>query len=178
MTRPILRLPLVAAALTVLVSAPAPLHPAPKPRPAGAPPGAAPTPPPRLAAASLGPLLRRLGYEPLPQGRFQRIRFEEQGYGYPVDVALTPRGEWLVCVAQLAPIPDLTKLPAPALLNLLAANDTMTGMAFSYDRAAAAIMLNATIPNRSVDGAILRSMLEAIRATVRRSEALWDPQKW
>jgi hypothetical protein len=156
------------------VRKPAPAHAAPAPgRPA---PGAARVP--ALTPATLGPTLKAVGYAPILQGGYQRLRVEEDGYGYFIDVTLSTSGDWLTCMAHLAPVGDLTKLPSAPLLALLSTNDTLLGMAFSYDRVNAQIMLNASVPNRNLDPASLKSVIEGLKTTVRKHQGLWDTSTW
>jgi hypothetical protein len=183
--------PWLVASLTVLSPAaaaaapPAPRKPAraaPRPaaparKPASAPPTVARVPV-RLTAVGLGPLLRGLGYLPEADGQYQRLKVDEPGYGYKIDLSLSQSGEWLVCMAHLAEIPDLTKVPSNALLSLLTANDSLLGMSFSYDRANGRIMLNASVPNRSLDPTSVRSVIEGMKATVRNTQPVWDTSGW
>ncbi|MGV3721469.1 MAG: type III secretion system chaperone [Actinomycetota bacterium] len=178
--------------LAVLLSAgaaqaqkPAAKRPAPKPSAAkpAAPKPAAPKPvvaatPPRLTAANLGAHLLAQGYLATVKDGAHRVRVEEDSYGYHVDVKVTPSGDWLVCTAHLAPIPDLTKVPATPLLSLLGANDQLLGMYFSYDRETAQIVLNAAVPVRGVEPAALKTILESLKITIKKTEGLWDPSTW
>jgi hypothetical protein len=154
-------------------------RPAAPPRKAASPPvGLAKPAPARLTVAGLGPLLRGLGYLPEAEGQYQRIKVDEPGYGYKIDLSLSQSGDWLVCMAHLAEIPDLTKVPSNALLSLLTANDSLLGMSFSYDRANGRIMLNASLPNRSLDPGSVRNVIEGMKATVRNTQAVWDTSAW
>lgn len=146
----------------------------PAPRPAAPPPPAAP----RLTAANLGSNLLALGFIATFKDGAHRIRVDEEGYVYHVDVKVTPSGEWLVCTAHLAPLPDLTKVPAAPLLSLLGANDQLLGIYFSYDRETAQIVLNAAAPVRGVEPAALKTILESLKSTVKKTEGLWDPSAW
>lgn len=137
-----------------------------------------PAPAPRLTAANLGANLLALGYTATVKEGAHRILVEEDAYAYRLDVKLTPSGDWLVCTAHLAPLADLTKVPAAPLLSLLGANDQLLGMYFSYDRATAQIVLNAAVPVRGVEPAALKTILESLRTTVKKSQGLWDPTNW
>jgi hypothetical protein len=146
------------------------------PRPQAAKP--APRPPAGLTGANLGAILKSLGYEPAPEGSQQRIKVEQETYVYFLDLGFSKSGEWLVCMAHLAPVGDLTKVPAAPLLTLLSTNDSLLGMYFSYDRVNARIMLNATIPNRDLDPESLRNIIEGMKVTVHRTRGLWDTASW
>ena len=122
--------------------------------------------------------LKAAGFEPKQAGEYQQVQIEEEKFGYLIDVSFSKSGEWLVLMAHLAQIPDLTTVPAPALLGLLSANDALLGMAFSYNRTTGQIMLNATVPNRNLDGGSLRNLIEGMRSTVREQQGLWDPTAW
>lgn len=132
----------------------------------------------RYTAAGLGPALRAAGYLPEPTGSFQRLKVDDDKYGYVIDVGLSDTGDWLVCMAHLAPIPDLTRVAAAPLLGLLSTNDTLMGMSFSYDRGNGRIMLNATVPNRGLDPGALRAVVDGVKATVKKTEGLWDAAAW
>jgi len=138
----------------------------------------APVAPPRLSAGNLGATLAAHGFLAVAKDGAHRIRVEEEGYGYHVDVKVTPSGDWLVCTAHLAPLPDLTKVPAPPLLSLLGTNDQLLGMYFSYDRETAQIVLNAAVPIRGLEPTDVKTILESLRLTIRKTEGLWDPSRW
>jgi hypothetical protein len=132
----------------------------------------------RLTASAITGVLRGLGYQPRPYGPYQRIQVDEPNYGYAIDVGLSASGDWLVCLASLAPVPDLTKIPSGPLLALLSRNDALLGMSFSYNAENARVMLNAAVPNRLLDPPSLRNLIEGIKKTVRSTEGLWNPQQW
>jgi hypothetical protein len=155
---------------------PAPAKPA--PRSPARPPAAPPVRLPAVTAANLGSILTSLNYKPVPNTPYQRLHVEEENYGYFIDLGVSKSGDWLVCMAHLAPIPDLTQVPPAPLLSLLSTNDSLLGMSFSYDRVNARIMLNATVPNRGLDPACIRSVIEGLKSTVRKTEGLWDPASW
>jgi len=133
---------------------------------------------PPLTMVSLATALRAAGYEPAPSGRYQRLKIDEGEFGYSVDLGLSDSGDWLVCMAHLAPIEDLTKVPSAPLLSLLATNDGLLGMYFSYNRPTGQVMLNAAVPNRGLTAVSLRNLLDGLKKTVRETRGLWDPQKW
>jgi hypothetical protein len=148
-------------------------------KPSAPPKSTPPKPPPQgVTAANLPALLRTAGYRPVAQGALQRVQVEEQAYGYFIDVTLSKTGDWLACMAHLAPVPDLTKVAAQPLMNLLSANDAMLGMYFSYDRVNARVMLNAAIPARGLNADALRSILESLKGAVRETQPLWDTAGW
>ncbi len=131
-----------------------------------------------LTAATLVGSLRALGYQPTPNGQFQRLKVEEPGYGYALDLGLSASGDWVVCLAHLAPVGDLTRVNSAPLLALLSRNDALLGMAFSYNRENARIMLNATVPNRAMDLASFRNVVEGVKRTVRETAGLWNTRDW
>lgn len=154
-----------------------------KAAPARTPPGTpavppTPAPPAGITPVNLAPTLRALGYAPVPTGGFQRMRVEEDKYGYFIDVSVSPSGDWVVAMAHLATIPDLTKVPSAPLLALLGANDNLLGMAFSYDRVNGRLMLNASAPARSLSPGSLKNMVEGLQETVKKTEGLWDTAQW
>lgn len=156
-------------------SAPKPAAPA-KPTATPAPPR--PPAPAPIAAATLGTTLKTLGYEPLPEEEYQRLKVEEDDFGYLIDLSVSKSGDWLVCMAHLETIPDLTKVPSAPLLALLSANDGQMGRYFSYNRTSGQVMLNAALPTRGLAPAELKSQIEAMKETVRETRGLWDPHHW
>jgi hypothetical protein len=148
-------------------------------KPATAKPPAPPPPAPaRFTSQSISAALRGLGYTPTAAEEGQRLRIEEEGYSYVMDVKLSASSDWLVCMAHLGTVPDLTKVPAGPLLTLLSTNDQLIGMSFSYDRVNGRIMLNAAVPNRGLAAEQLKFVIEGLKETVRRTEGLWDPAQW
>lgn len=173
------RKPVRPAARKPAASKPAvPVKPAPKPavKPAVKP--AAPVEPPPLSPATLGAALQAIGFEAAVDGRYRRIHIDEERFAYSVDFSLSESGDWLVCMAHLAPIEDLTKVPAQPLLSLLATNDRLLGMYFSYNRPTGQVMLNATVPNRGLTEVSLRNLVAGLRRTVKETHGLWDPARW
>ena len=166
--------------LTLLLCASA-AYAAPVRRPAAkaAPKAAAkPVAPTTVTTSNLGAVLTSLGYKPVLKDGAQRLQVEEPKFGYWIDLSFSKSGEWLVCMAHLAPIPDLTKVPASPLLSLLATNDTLLGTYFSYDRTNGQVMLNAALPTRGLTPPALKNTLERMKATVRETQGLWDPSRW
>lgn len=135
---------------------------------------AAPASPASVTTANLPAVLKSLGYPSKAVGPYQRIEVVEEKYGYLIDMSFTRTGEWLVCMAHLAPIADLTRVRSASLLNLLSQNDSLLGMYFSYNRENAQLMLNASLPSRGLTPTDLHRMIEGLKLTVRRTEGLWD----
>src|SRR5687768_2028706 len=111
------------------VRKPVPAKPAPKK-------AVAPTQPVSTAVtpSTLVSTLKGFGYVVKAEGPYQQIKIDEETFGYTIDLGFSKTGEWLVCMAHLAPVGDLTAVKSTPLLNLLAANDGLLGMSFSYDR--------------------------------------------
>jgi hypothetical protein len=131
-----------------------------------------------VTRANLGAALKSLGYTPALHGEYQRLQVDEEGYAYQIDLGLSQSGDWLVCMAHLAPIEDLTKVKSAPLLNLLTTNDTLLGMYFSYNQVNARIMLNASVPTRALAPVSVRSLVEGLKETVRQTRGLWDSSAW
>lgn len=159
---------------------------APKPAPVKKPPVKAPPAPPvaptapevGITAVNLAPTLRALGYTPAPLEGYQRLEVKEDGFSYPQDLQVSGSGDWVVVMAHLAEVPDLTKVRAAPLLALLGQNDKLLGMAFSYDASRGRIMLNASVPARTLTARSLQAIIEGLRATVRQTFGLWDTSQW
>ena len=143
-------------------------------------PPAKPSTPPAITPAILGATLKTLGYPARPEGTFQRVQIEEEGkeYGYLLDLSFSKSGEWLVCMAHLAAIPDLTAVKSGPLLTLLSQNEEMVGIYFSYDKVNGRVMLNSAVPAKGLDAAGVKRAVDGMRATVIRTEVLWDAAKW
>lgn len=178
--------PLALVAASVLTPGGALAAPARKPTPAGAAskkpaaptPPVKPAPPPPVSPSTLAATLKALGYPAKAEGPYQQVKIEEEKFGYTIDLGFTKSGEWLVCMAHLAPVGDLTAVKSTPLLNLLAANDSLLGMAFSYDRTNGRIMLNASIPSKGLDAARLQLLLERLQIAVHENQGLWDTSLW
>lgn len=166
--------------LHVALAAPAAAAPAPR-KPVSHKPASKPAARPAPAVvtpANLAASLKGLGLATTSQEGYQQLRVEEQGFAYVVDLRFSDSGEWLVCMAHLAPIPDLSKVPAAPLLALLTTNDNLLGMSFSYNRAAAQIMLNDSIPGKGLTPAVLLTHLQRLRGTILQTQELWNTTKW
>ena len=169
--------------LTTTCSAAPARKPTPSAKPAAAPVKPAtpkPAPPVVISSSTLGKVLKELGYHAEAEDGVHRLKVEEpdQQYGYFIHLTVSKSGEWLVATAHLAPVPDLTKVPATPLLALLTQNDDLVGMAFAYQRAEGRVVLNATLPLRGLEPASIRNLVDAMKVTVRRTEGYWDPSRW
>lgn len=155
------------------VRKPAPARPAPK-KPV------APTQPVSMAVtpSNLASTLKGIGYVAKAEGPYQQIKIEEETFGYTIDLGFSKTGEWVVCMAHLAPVGDLTAVKSTPLLNLLAANDGLLGMSFSYDRTNGRVMLNAAIPSKGLDANGLRMVLDRLQIAVHQNQGLWDTSHW
>lgn len=131
-----------------------------------------------ITSGTLAAALNRLGYTAKAEGPFQQIKIEEETFGYTIDLGFSKTGEWLVCMAHLAPVGDLTAVKSTPLLNLLAANDALLGMAFSYDRTNGRVMLNAAVPSKGLDATGLRMVLDRLQIAVHQNQGLWDTSHW
>lgn len=167
----------LSGALAAPARKPAPAGPAPR-KPATPAPPAKPVAPPAVSPSTLAATLKTLGYPAKAEGPYQQVKIEEEKFGYTIDLGFTKSGEWLVCMAHLAPVGDLTAVKSTPLLNLLAANDSLLGMAFSYDRTNGRIMLNASIPAKGLDAARLQLLLERLQIAVHENQGLWDTSLW
>src|SRR5262245_4115332 len=123
MMHPRILIPLALVAVAGTAAAAPVRRPAAKPAPRPASSAPRPAAAPSLTSASLGAALKGLGYEPKAEGQYQRVKVDEGQFVYAIDLSLSGSGDWLVCMAHLAPIEDLTKVPASPLLSLLATND-------------------------------------------------------
>lgn len=170
----------LAASVSSLAGAapkPAPVKKAPaKPAPTPAP--APPAPEPGITAVNLAPTLRALGYAPAAVEGYLRLQVEDEFLKYPMDLKVTGTGDWLVVMAYLAEVPDLTKVRSAPLLALLGRNDDLLGMAFSYNAARGQIMLSAAVPARTLTPSVLRVIIEGLRITVKQTAGLWDTSHW
>jgi hypothetical protein len=131
-----------------------------------------------VSPTTLASALKGIGYPARPEGPYQQVRIEEEKFGYTIDLGFSKSGEWLVCMAHLAPVGDLTAVKSTPLLNLLAANDSLLGMAFSYDRINGRVMLNASVPAKGLDATGLRRLLERMQLAVHENQGLWDTSLW
>ena len=167
----------IACLLSALAAVPVAAAPARKPASRAA----APAKKPAVAtvtSVNLGATLKGLGLATASQDGYQRLRVEEERFSYLIDLRFSDSGEWLVCMAHLSPVPDLSKVPAAPVLALLSTNDNLLGMSFSYNRTTGQIMLNQTIPGKGLTPTSLRSHLEKLRAAVLQTQGLWDATKW
>ena len=131
-----------------------------------------------VTPATLATALKHIGYVSKPEGAFQQVKIEEEKFGYTIDLGFSKSGEWLVCMAHLAPVGDLTAVKSTPLLSLLAANDALLGMAFSYDRTNGRVMLNATVPSKGLDAPELQRVLARLQLTIHETQGLWDTSLW
>lgn len=131
-----------------------------------------------LGKANLAATLIAQGYHPEPRDPFQRLKIEEPAYVYTIDLGFNRTGDWFVGMAHLAKIPDLTKVPSAPLLALLAQNDTLLGISFSYNREEGQIMLNGALPVKGLTPAALKAWIEGMKEVVRSKQSNWDTTQW
>lgn len=143
-----------------------------------APPPAADAPP--LTIEKLSSLVAAAGLHAMRRGDLLQIEIDEKEAGYKAMLELQPseRGEWLHLRLHLAPVEDLTRLPSAPLLNLLAANDRLLGMAFAYHGPGGRLLLHASVPGYGLNAGAVAAMVEGIRRTALETHGLWDTSRW
>ena len=131
-----------------------------------------------LGKGNLAATLTAQGYHPEARDAFQRLKVDETAYVYTIDLGFNRTGDWLVGMAHLAKIPDLTKVPSAPLLALLAQNDSLLGVSFSYNREEGQIMLNGALPVKGLTPAAVKAWIEGMKEVVRRTQPNWDTTQW
>lgn len=137
----------------------------------------------RLDHAGLRGLLVTLGHQP------RDVRNES---GPELEIVLRPSGGlavttrvtlskdttlvWLV--AWLKKVPPGRTISGNAILDMLAVNDAIGPSHFSYNEARRWFFLNRPVPNHGLTAERLQAELAQLGATVARTEALWDFERW
>ena len=139
--------------------------------------------PGRVDAAGLKTLLNTLGYQP-------RDAHNEAGAEYEIVVrsadtrAITTRvtlskdGALVWLVAWLKRVPNGRTISGNAVLGMLIENDAIGPMHFSYNEGRRWFFLNKPVPNVDLTPERMRGEIAHLGATVSRTEALWDPDRW
>jgi len=134
--------------------------------------------------ASLGRMLGTLGVQPRAAGtRFDfefQSRESDQEWGFAMSVVLSQDSRTIWLMAWLEEMPEqASKVPAAALLRMLAANDRLgNGKFFAYDRQNRRFLMQRVIPNEGITPAVLRKVIDDMAKGVIGSHPTWSVARW
>ena len=142
--------------------------------------GAAPG---RLDEAALRAALATLGYQAREVRNDSGAEYEitlrpPDGRAITTRVTLSKDGSMVWLVAWLKKVPPGRTISGNAVLNMLVENDAIGPTHFSYNEARRWFFLNKPVANQDLTAERLRAELDHLGATVARTEALWDPDRW
>lgn len=138
---------------------------------------------PPLDHAGLRSLLTGLGYQPRevpnPAGPELEITLRPPGgLSVTTGVMLSKDGSLVWLVAWLKRVPPGRTISGNAVLDMLAQNDVIGPSHFSYNESRRWFFLNRPVPNHDLTPERLQAELAQLGATVARTEALWDFERW
>lgn len=137
----------------------------------------------RLDPEGLRTLLATLGYQPREARNESGPEFEiilrpPGGLAVSTRVTLSKDGSLVWLVAWLKKVPPGRTISGNAILDMLAENDAIGPSHFSYTESRRWFFLNRPVPNQSLTADRLQAELQQLGATVARTEALWDFNRW
>ncbi len=97
---------------------------------------------------------------------------------FAMDASLTASKATVWLVMRLKKIDDPKKVPVEALLKLMAENDSIAPMSYSFDEKTPQFYLNQAVDARDFNAANLRKALDAMTASARRTANYWNPDRW
>jgi hypothetical protein len=137
----------------------------------------------RVDQAGLKTLLDTLGYQPREVPNESGVEYEitlrpRDGRAVTTRVTLSRDGTLVWLVAWLKKVPPGRTISGNAILGMLVENDAIGPTHFSYNEGRRWFFLNKPIANRDLTADRLRSEIDGLGATVSRTEALWDSDRW
>lgn len=137
----------------------------------------------RLDHAGVQALLVTLGYNPREVGN-EPVPVSEIVLRPPGGLAVTTRvtlsrdGTLVWLVAWLKRVPPGRTISGNAILNMLIENDAIGPTHFSYNEGRRWFFLNKPVLNQGLTAERLQAELQTFGATIARTEALWDFDRW
>ena len=134
--------------------------------------------------ASLGRMLGTLGLKPTAAGtRFDfefQTREGDQEWGFAMSAVISQDSGTIWLMAWLEEMPkQASKVPAAALLRMLAENDRLgNGKFFAYDRQNRRFLMQRVIPNEGITPAVLRDVIDDMAKGVIGSHVAWSVAQW
>ena len=137
----------------------------------------------RIDHAGLQGLLTTLGYQPREVRNESGPEYEivlrpPGGLAVTTRVTLSKDGTLVWLVAWLKKVPPGRTINGNAILNMLVENDAIGPTHFSYNEARRWFFLNKPVPNQGLTAEQLRAAIQQLGATIARTEALWDFDRW
>jgi len=134
--------------------------------------------------ASLGRMLGTLGLKPTAAGTRFDFEFQttegDQEWGFAMSAVISQDSETIWLMAWLEEMPkQASKVPAAALLRMLAENDRLgNGKFFAYDRQNRRFLMQRVIPNERITPAVLRRVIDDMAKGVIGSHVTWSVARW
>ncbi len=137
----------------------------------------------RLDAAGLKAVLATLGYQPRESRNESGVELEitvrpPDGRAITTRMTLSKDGSLVWLVAWLKKVPPGRTISGNAILGMLMENDAIGPTHFSYNESRRWFFLNKPVANQDLTADRLRAELAHLGATVARTEALWDSDRW
>jgi hypothetical protein len=137
----------------------------------------------RLDHAGVQGLLAGLGYQPREARNESGPEYEivlrpPGGLAITTRVTLSKDGTLVWLVAWLKKVPPGRTINGNAVLDMLTVNDAIGPSHFSYNESRRWFFLNKPVPNQGLTADRLQAELQQLGATVARTEALWDFERW
>ena len=135
-------------------------------------------------AATLGQMLVQLGVKPRAAGtRFDfelHSRQDEKEWGFAMSAVLSQDAGTIWVMAWLEEMPkQASKVPAAALLRMLAENDRLgNGKFFAYDRQNRRFLMQRVLPNKDITPGFLREVFRDMASGVISSHQAWAVARW
>ena len=135
-------------------------------------------------ATTLGQMLVQLGVKPRAAGtRFDfelQSRQSEKEWGFAMSAVLSQDAGTIWVMAWLEEMPkQASKVPAAALLRMLAENDRLgNGKFFAYDRRNRRFLMQRVVRNQRITPARLRGVFEDVAKGVMGSHSIWSVARW
>jgi hypothetical protein len=137
----------------------------------------------RLDHAGLRALLATLGHQPRDARNESGPELEitlrpPGGLAVTTRVTLSKDGTLVWLVAWLKKVPPGRTISGNAILDMLAENDVIGPTHFSYNESRRWFFLNRPVPSQGLTAERLQAELAQLGATIARTEALWDFERW
>lgn len=135
----------------------------------------------KLTIDSLTKMVSGLGFEPKKVGdTVQRIEIERDKFTFRINLSVSGNTKKVWMSSYLVEIPDLSKVPANLLSDLLVSNGEIGPAHFYLVKLEKSYWLKMgfALDNRSITPAYFRGELDWFLEKMSETAKLWDKSKW
>lgn len=136
-----------------------------------------------LTIEKLGEMLEAMGFEPkqitLKSGQvIHSVLIEDEGWKFVFEFSLSYDSSRVWIIAPLGTVDAASSFPQEFAVKLLEENFNIQPAAFTYVATAKKIDLIRILENKGVTATKVRSAIDQMQKTIKRTEVIWNPILW